>query len=136
MSRYEDLISELKQVVAPDDIIGAMICEMNSKELPTDPKDIHGAIMQLKDQYPDLLRDFVFFKGNNYPFSDLLERVLFRLESSLLLSTLNPSYEKYSKIQCNPQTVEMFKSKFPEAEYARIREMAQKFEALVTKNVH
>ncbi|MCL6589947.1 MAG: hypothetical protein K6U80_08345 [Firmicutes bacterium] len=136
MSRYEELIGALKKVVAPDDVIGAMICEIKNKELPTDPKYIHGAIMQLKTQYPDLLKDFVFFEGNSFPFSDLLERVLFRLESSLILSTLNPSYEKYNTVNCNPQIVETFRSKFSEEDYQRIKEMAKQFEALVNEQLH
>ncbi len=38
MSRYEELISELKTVVTPDDVIGAMICEMENKQIPPIPR--------------------------------------------------------------------------------------------------
>jgi len=133
MTRYQELVRELRKAVAPDDVIGAMICQMKNKDLPTDPKTIHGAIKKLKEHYPDLLKDFVFFKGNNYPFSELLERVLFRLESSLLLSTLNPSYEKYARINCNQQTEKIFKEKFTSEEYEKIKEMAFEFEKLITE---
>ena len=53
------------------------------------------ARLQKKDEYKDLLREFEFLDYYNYPYSPLLGRTLNRLQESRLLSSLNPSYEKY-----------------------------------------
>lgn len=131
MERYEELANKLRNAITPDDIIGAMLCELKDKEgLPIDPGKIHGAVQKLKERFPDLLEEFVFFKGDAYPFSNLLERVLFRLESSHILSTLNPYYEKYGRINCDDELRERFRVRFGD-QYERIKEMAAEFEKII-----
>lgn len=49
----------------------------------------------MKESYPDFFSDFVFSRGDIYPYSKELERILFRLQQSNILGTINPSFENY-----------------------------------------
>jgi hypothetical protein len=66
-------------------------------EFNNDPQIIHSTIARLKQdaRYRDLLEEFDFLEYEPYPYSPLLGRTLNRLQESRLLSSLNPSYEKY-----------------------------------------
>ncbi len=132
MSRYEQLVQELRQTITPDDVVGAMLSQVTLPELPTDSLKIHGAIQRLRNEFPDLLSDFVFFQGNLYPFSDLLERVLFRLESSSILGTVNPAYEIYNLTkETKEELARRVFSRFSADQQARLKELAGRFEAEV-----
>jgi len=92
--RYE--ISEsIKSYRALDDIIAYLFASVGSEILPTDENKIHTAISKLKESYPDFFSEFVFSRGDIYPYSKELERILFRLQQSNILGTINPSFENY-----------------------------------------
>lgn len=92
MTKYDELISLLKRAVTPDDVVAGVLSQLRCSRLPKDPLRMHGAICKLREEYPDLLGEFFFFQGNLYPYSELLSRVLFRLEASGVLTSINDEY--------------------------------------------
>ena len=88
--------TETKKPFSPSDVIVALLSFL-PKEFNNDPAKIHATIARLqeKEEYKYLLEDFEFLNYDPYPYSPLLGRILNRLQESRLLSSLNPSYEKY-----------------------------------------
>jgi hypothetical protein len=82
---------------SPLDVIAALLTFMDEK-FNNDPRIIHTTIARLsKDaKYKDLLEDFEFLNYEPFPYSPLLGRTLNRLQEARLLSSINPSYKKYS----------------------------------------
>ncbi|MEM3486357.1 MAG: hypothetical protein QXI12_12140 [Candidatus Methanomethyliaceae archaeon] len=131
MARYDELVKSLRQAVTPDDVVAAMISQLRRSEFPADPLKIHGAIYRLREEFPDLLGEFLFFKGNLYPFSELLERVLFRLKASLTLSTISPSFDKYLITdEVKKELRQRVLSRFPKETQEEIKLLAHRFEML------
>ena len=81
---------------SPINVIASLLVFMPEK-FNNDPQIIHTTIARLKQdtRYKDLLEEFDFLNYDPYPYSPLLGRTLNRLQESRLLSSLNPSYEKY-----------------------------------------
>jgi len=71
-----------------------MFSFLKKNEIPLNVEGIHRAFCDLKEKYPDVLEEFVFSRNDIYPFSPLLERTLFRLQNSGLISTVNPDFKK------------------------------------------
>lgn len=133
MSKLEALVSFLNESVKPDDVIIRMLCEMKGNYLPKDPAIIHNAIFQLKrdPEFSELLKQFSFDEAGMNPYSELLDRVLFRLEASTLLGTLNPMYEKYElSSESKEQLLSKVSNKFKNNEEV-LRMMGSRFETLV-----
>lgn len=97
MSKVEELKKYFSKTITPDDIIMALLSEMKGNYIPKDPEIIHRAMYELKQEaeYKDLLKEFRFDVSGLTPFSDLLDRVLFRLEAACILGTINPRFKKY-----------------------------------------
>lgn len=89
----EDLVEELKKTVTPDDVIAAILSFLTVEKIPLDVKKIHTAISELKKKHPKMFKQFVFSRKDYYPYSTLLERVLFRLQNSDLINTVNPDFK-------------------------------------------
>lgn len=90
-----DIKNRIQQYVAPDDIIAAMLCFFEEKEFPLDTSKIHKALFHVKEKYPELLNEFSFSVDDVYPYSRLLEMVLFRLQNADLINTLNPGFKVF-----------------------------------------
>jgi len=90
-TRKEEIITELRRYIAPDDIILAVFSLSGRELLPADEEKIHRAVCELKKKYPQLLEIFSFSRNDVYPFSKLLERVLLRLEIARLVTIENPN---------------------------------------------
>ncbi|PKM80491.1 MAG: hypothetical protein CVU89_13135 [Firmicutes bacterium HGW-Firmicutes-14] len=133
MSKLEELKKFIDETVTPDDLIIAILSNIKHDYIPKDPGIIHRAIFELKqkEEFNELLDEFSFDTSGILPFSDLLDTVLFRLETSCILGTLNPRYEKYElskekKEQLFKRTSEKLSAKLP-----IIAELSGQFEALV-----
>jgi hypothetical protein len=91
----EQLKETLVRTVTADDLIKALLCEVGAETISKDPERIHEAFYMLRQDYPKLLSDFHFDTSGLSAFSDLLDRVLFRLETSSVLGTVNPRFSVY-----------------------------------------
>lgn len=136
MSKLDELKKLINESVTPDDIIMAILSKMKNDYIPKDPGVIHHAIYELKQksEFRDLLDDFSFDTSGILPFSDLLDTVLFRLETSCILGTLNPRYEQYELSQeKKEQLLERTSQKFT-AKKPVIEELSNQFEAIILQN--
>lgn len=98
MSRIECLKKQFEETLTPDELIMAIFSKVEEKNIKKDPAMIHQAIFELKkrdENLNKLLEDFIFDKSGITPFSELLDRVLFRLETSCIFGTMNPRYAVY-----------------------------------------
>ena len=105
MKSIVELREELQKKSTLDNIIEAVIFKANQTLQETDYKIIpkHGAFLQkvffnLKKESPELFSDFIFDESGIIPYSDELDSILYRLEASTLLPTLNPTFKNYSII--------------------------------------
>ena len=89
------LLSELKEITYPDDIVMAILAATNENRFTGNPGKIQRAFRELSLKYPELLKDFSF-TSSPVPFSLLLESVLFRLEFNGFLSLGNPTYDVFT----------------------------------------
>lgn len=92
-------IEELKKYVAQnttlDNLIEAIIYKSKQEKIPKSQAFIQQAFYNLKKIFPQLLNDLIFDESGVTPFSNELDSVLFRMEASAILSTLNPTYKNY-----------------------------------------
>jgi len=91
----------------PTDVVASLLTFMSS-EFSNDPKTIHTTIARLQQdsKYRGLLEEFEFLDYHPYPYSPLLGRTLNRLQEARLLSSLNPSYEKYVVTEASKKAIE------------------------------
>lgn len=130
MSKLEELKNLVQTTVTPDDVVKAILSQVKIERITKDPERIHGAIYALKQKYNEVFKDFDFDKSGLSPFSDLLDRILFRLETTRVLGTLNPAYLQYEL----PEERSFLKSslnKFPQPEKERMISISNEFEELV-----
>lgn len=97
MSRFEQLKKLCQNTITPDHVVMAVLSKLKTSSIPKDPAIIHKGFYHLKlnENYKELTKDFFFNMSGLTPFSELLDEILFKLETASVLSTTNPSYEKY-----------------------------------------
>jgi len=95
MRSLSDLRAEVQLNTTPGDIVEAIIYKSDQKMIPKSQAFLQQVFFNLQQEEPELLCDFIFDESGLTPFSDELDSVLFRLESSNVLHTLNPAYESY-----------------------------------------
>lgn len=115
-----------KTNILPDELIMVIFSQIETNTLEKNLTKVHKAIYYLKQdpKYTDYFEEFDFDEMGLSPYSDLLDQVLSRLETSHLLDTSNPSYSTYT-----------IKNDYMKKEYERlhpynkkiIREMGKKF---------
>jgi len=86
----QKIIKDLQQCITSDDVIATMISFLGGEQFPLDSRKIHSAVHEIKTKFPELLAEFSFTRNDVYPFSRLLERVLFRLINSGLVYYIGP----------------------------------------------
>ena len=100
MKTLEEIKAIIDKSHTRDDRILGFIFQLMQKRaerINKDPKFIHKFFYNLKsnDLYKNFLKDFNFDIFGLFPYSEELDKVLFRLEASGLLRTANPTYESY-----------------------------------------
>jgi len=88
------ITGKLKSTVTPDDLIASMLSFLTVDRIPLNSNKIHSAVFRLKQKNPEMFKDFVFATKDYYPYSALLERVLFRLQNADLINTINPDFKE------------------------------------------
>lgn len=91
--RREKIIRGLKNITAPDDVVASILSFLSVEKIPLDVKRIHSIFSELKKKFPEFFEEFVFSENDYYPYSGLLERVLFRLQNADLINTVNPDFK-------------------------------------------
>lgn len=124
---------------APEEIIAAMLYYLNkekSKEkIPAEPQMIHGGMHKLKKDHGSFLRRFVFSTASRYPYSDLVEKVFFRLQQAGIIGVINPAYDEYVINSEGVKGIEkVFLPLFSEEERKELEEMASKFGKYLEKS--
>jgi len=141
MKSIAELKKELQEKITPDNIVEAIIYKANETlkktEYNTMPK--HGAFLQtvfynMKKEMPDLFSGFIFDESGINPFSDELDSILFCLETSTILPTLNPSYKNYSIINSHEEILEASYKKLEERK-EEIDKCAEILSEMVKKQV-
>jgi len=95
MKSLSDLCLEVQSNATIDDVVEAIIFKAEQAKIPKSQAFFQRAFYQLQKEEPDLFNEFVFDESGLTPFSDELDSVLFRLEASNVLHTLNPAYRNY-----------------------------------------
>lgn len=130
--RREKILKEIKSYRAPDAIIAYLFALLETEILPTDDNVLHTAISKLKEEYPDFFEDFIFSRGDIYPFSKELERILFRFQQSGILGAMNPTLEFFIFPEKSKKIVlEHLSDKFSQEEKKVLSEASKKLESLL-----
>lgn len=131
--KKEQMVSELRKSVVSDDVIAAIFSFVEAEQIPLDVKRIHSAIFKLKQRYPGMFKQFVFSRNDYYPYSVLLERVLFRLQNADLINTINPDFKiciisKESKDYIKKNVLPLFEQE----DRKKLQKMGEDFEKAVS----
>lgn len=131
--KKEQMVSELRKSVVSDDVIAAIFSFVEAEQIPLDVKRIHAAIFKLKQRYPEMFKQFVFSRNDYYPYSVLLERVLFRLQNADLINTINPDFKiciisKESKDYIKKNVLPLFEQE----DRKKLQKMGEDFEKAVS----
>ena len=81
-----------------DEVIKGVLLLSEKREFPGNLSDFHSMFNEIKSKVPGLLEEFVFSTSDLYPYSKLLERVLFRLFASEIIEIRcvpNPGQTKF-----------------------------------------
>jgi len=132
MMSISDLKERIKNRPTSDDLVSAVIFKAEKDRIPKSQAFLQQAFYNLKIAFPDHFSDFVFDESGLTPFSDKLDSILFRLEASAILSTLNPTYENYT-ITNSPDQLEISYKKYNGPMVEQIDQMATVFSQLVTQ---
>lgn len=117
-----------KSYIRPDELIMCILSQMEITTLEKNLAKVHEAIYYIKQDpnYADFFEEFNFDEMGLSPYSDLLDQVLSRIETSHLLDTSNPSYgiytikvdymkKEYEKLQkCDQEAVRKMSKKLLE----------------------
>ncbi len=120
-----DLKKELESRVTIDEYVMALMYSIDEDTIKKQPSDLFKAIFNLQSHYdiPKQFR-FIFDKSSIIPYSEDLADVLFRLETSTVLSTGNPSYDHYN-IQLKKEVLGEAFQKFDNVMQDTIRQMGK-----------
>lgn len=135
MMSIKDLQDKIKKQTTSDDLISAVIFRANKVRIPKSQAFLQQAFLTIKNKFPKHFSDFIFDESGLTPFSDKLDSILFRLEASAILSTLNPTYENYT-ITNSPDQLELSYKKFNGSMVEKIDQMAEVFSQLVNNQSH
>ena len=102
MKSIDELCTEIQEENTMDDIVKAIIYKSEQKMIPKSQAFLQQAFYDLKNEASEMFSDFIFDESGVTPFSDELDSVVFRLEASSVLSTLNPTYKNY-EIKNSPE---------------------------------
>lgn len=134
MKSIEELRAYAEKKCTPCDIITAIIYKTDLHEIPKKKSFFQRTFFQLKENHPDLFKDFIFDESPTLPFSDELDVAISRLETSQILSTLNPSYDKYTLTNHSDYFEDSYK-KFKGKTHNEIDACAKLFNKCVTECV-
>lgn len=130
VSKITELKESLIKKQKPDDVIKAILAMTSTNRIIKDPSKIHQSVYKLSinSTWSKFLDAFYFDTSGITPFSDLLDQILSRLETSSLLATPNPRYEEY---HLQKEFLAQSLNKFNEAEQQALQQMANEFQTIM-----
>ena len=134
-NRFAESRNRADSVIFPDDIIKALLTRVGDK-FRKDPAVIHSALFSLVSDYGEFLEEFEFDESGITPYSEMLDRVLFRLETTGYIGAVNPSYEQYVVDSGKRTGLLRSLQRFSSEQQARLQEMGQRFADLVRAQEH
>lgn len=116
-----------------DDVIAGVLSFLTTETIPLNTNKIHTAVFKLKEKEPKLFEDFIFTSGDCYPYSELLERTIFRLQNADLISTVNPDFKQFiitkeSKNHIKKSILPLFDKE----EIMKLKALSQVFQEIIT----
>ena len=124
-----ELKNKIHKKITTENIVEAVIFKIYEMLIKTDteviPKSqafLKEAFIKMKKKSHGLLRNFIFDESWLTHFCDELGSVLFRLEASPMLPTLNPTHINYTKINYR---------KFLEPSYKKLRSQKKEVDKCV-----
>lgn len=126
-SKVQDFLDSLKEVTSSD-VLQAILAGLTSERISRDSIVFQETVYNLSKNHP-ILKRFRFNTSGIHPYSEELERVIYRLECSHALGALNPSYTCYQidKIKLSESL-----KKFSDDEISEIQEISRKLEECIT----
>ncbi len=134
MGKLDELKKAIRETITPDDVIKALFSKIKTNKITKDPGKIHLAVYRLKQRYESegWFEEFYFDISGLTPFSDLLDRILFRMETSAVLGTINPRYQIYDLPEVIKQELrDDSLTKFTQEDQSKLSSISQEFEKLV-----
>jgi hypothetical protein len=128
---------QLRSKITIDDLLLAILHEAIPHEsgstavVPKSNAYLQKAFFAMREQHHGLLDRILFDRSSFMPYSEDLDEALFRLEASMLLSTLNPSYQFYS---ISPKAQELLSKsyrKFSESDQEEIKRLGSTLKAMI-----
>ena len=95
MKSLAELNAEVQTEQTLDGLVEAIIFKSGQNRLTKSQARLQQVFYMLQKEFPILFSDLIFDESGISPFSDELDAVLFRLEASNVLHTLNPGYRSY-----------------------------------------
>lgn len=123
------IIEKLKSYRTTDDVIAYMFGFLDVDKIPSDCKIIHEAMKQLKDEFQEMMDEFIFTTDDIFPYSPSLERVLGRLQISGVIELINPRGAFYFILpEIKKDLNARVSSRFLEVEQDTLKRMAHRFQ--------
>lgn len=91
-------MDSINRKLTADKIIRGILLLSQREDFPGELSDFHSMFNEIKNKVPTLLEEFIFSINDLYPYSKLLERVLFRLFNSEIIEIKcipNPGVTKF-----------------------------------------
>lgn len=127
---YMPICDIIREKRSSKDILKAILAFTESDCFDGTPRKIQSAIYNLKKNYQGVFEDIDFNLNQLYPYSEKLERMIFRLKHSMVINVDNPEYRKY-RIS-GPVKMEMKKEaeeKYDNETLETIKKMSRDFES-------
>jgi len=128
-NKRDEFFSLIKTSKTMDDIIAYLLASLKTERIPTDVNKIHSAFFKLKQHFPELFDNLTFSKGDLYPYSKELERILFRFQQSNILGTINPTFEAYIISNKSKEVIQnYYKDKYSDEEKRILLDITEQIE--------
>jgi hypothetical protein len=130
--RRREIINRIRNCITVDDVIAAVFSFLRKEEIPLDTQKIHSAFFEIKKKYPGLLNEVIFSANDVYPYSRELEKALFRLGASELISWINPDFKVLKISEKSKKFIhEKILPLFDSIQQETLKKMGELFEQLI-----
>jgi hypothetical protein len=107
-------------------IFAFMRAKYNLESLPDDSQLIYSTFHELKESFPQMLKEFIFDNREMYPYCTVLDEALDNLQSSNILKRPNLDMKEFTISQPSDSYFsDVLKKKFSEEEINEIGRIAQ-----------
>lgn len=132
MSKTAEIIERYKGTKTALDILKAILKFLDVPTMQKNPVDFHKTVRILRQdsRFRGLLAEFDFDESGINPYSELLDSLMYRLEISGVLGTINPRNTKYA---IRIEFLQGVEDKFGSDELKSIKELSSEFKRLMSE---